>query len=59
MRQIRNFTWAQNGGGAHTKKAAKYVHDTLVKANKDGKPAVEAALKKLGEEAKKGHFFDD
>ncbi|POZ55846.1 putative deoxyribonuclease RhsC [Lysinibacillus sphaericus] len=54
---LRNFTWAQNGGGAHTKKAAKFVHDTLVEANKEGKEAVEEALKLLGKNAKRGKFF--
>ena len=30
----QNFAWAENGCGAHTKAAAKNVHDRLKKANK-------------------------
>lgn len=53
----RNFTWAQNGGGAHTAKAAKHVADILKEADKLGLPGVEAALRTLGTNMRAGSFF--
>ncbi|WP_447887116.1 hypothetical protein [Serratia fonticola] len=54
----RNFTWAQNGGGAHTIKAARYTRDVVVGADaRGGKPAVELAMKELAEAMSNGRFF--
>lgn len=53
----RNFTWAQNGGGNHSQAAAAKVFNTLSAADASGgKPAVEAALKNMGELMKQGNF---
>ena len=52
-----NFTWAQNGGGAHTQKAAINVANKLNLANAGGKSAVKVALKELGVEMSRNHFF--
>ncbi|QCP54368.1 type IV secretion protein Rhs [Trinickia violacea] len=53
----RNFTWAQNGGGNHTQAAAEKVFNTLSAADASGgKPAVESALKNMGEQMKQGTF---
>lgn len=55
---LRNFTWAQNGGGAHTIAAAKHTHSVLLKADQaGGLSAVETALKSLATNASKGIFF--
>ena len=53
-----NFTWATNGCGAHTIKAAKHVHDRLVKAdNLGGKQGVIDELASLKIDLSKGKFF--
>ncbi|WP_041557814.1 MULTISPECIES: hypothetical protein [Cellulophaga] len=49
---IRNFTRAANGDGAHTKKAAKYVYDQLSNS-KD----VVKTMGELAEKMNKGIFF--
>jgi RHS repeat-associated protein len=33
-RDPRNFTWAQNGGGAHTQRTAQYIRNQLAAADK-------------------------
>jgi len=54
----RNFTWAQNGNGAHTVAAAKNVAATLKAADKNnGLAGVEKALRDLGDEMTRGKFF--
>ncbi|MEE3664804.1 hypothetical protein V2I52_23285 [Brenneria sp. g21c3] len=53
----RNFTWAQNGGGAHTIKAARHVWNKVMAAAPHGKSAVEETLSKLGREMSRGIFF--
>jgi len=56
-RDPRNFVWAQNGGGAHTKETAHYIRDQLVKAEKTGgKEGFFNELKKLGKGASEGMF---
>lgn len=57
-KDLRNFTWAQNGGGAHTIKAAKHVWNKIMDAAPHGKGAVEEALAKLGREMRRGRFFE-
>ncbi len=49
---IRNFTRAENGAGAHTKKAAKHVYEQLSQSTD-----VKATLKKLAKEMNQGIFF--
>ena len=56
-KSLKNFTWAQNGGGAHTKQAAAHVRDVLVPAAKQGKAAFERALADLGKKMSRGEFF--
>ena len=56
-KSLKNFTWAQNGGGAHTKQAAAHVRDVLVPAAKQGKVAFEKALSELGKQMRDGEFF--
>jgi len=57
-KDLRNFTWAENGGGAHSKCAAAHVRDVLAKADKTGgKPEVEKALKRLTGEMRGGKFY--
>jgi len=51
-KDIRNFTRASNGNGAHTKKAAKHVHDQLVKSKN-----IEKTLSDLGRDMNNGIFF--
>jgi RHS repeat-associated protein len=54
----RNFTWAQNGNGAHTYKAAERVAINLKHADqRGGLPAVERALQELADDMFKGIFF--
>lgn len=55
---LRNFTWARNGGGAHTIKAAQHVHEKIITAAPQGKDAVEEALNDLGKEMIKGKFYE-
>jgi RHS repeat-associated protein len=50
---IRNFTRAANGGGAHTKKAAKYVYEQLTAPG----AVVEDVLSQLGKSMNAGTFF--
>jgi len=52
-KDIRNFTRAANGGGAHTKKAAKHVHDQLTAPDAN----VEKVLAELADGMNKGIFF--
>ena len=49
---IRNFTRAENGFGAHTRKAAKYVYEQLAESDN-----IQSTLKKLATEMNKGKFF--
>jgi RHS repeat-associated protein len=56
-RDPRNFTWAQNGGGAHTTRAAAAVRDRLVPAARQGLAAFEAELAKLRIEMSQGKFW--
>ncbi|WP_420834435.1 RHS repeat domain-containing protein [Flavobacterium branchiophilum] len=49
---IRNFTRAQNGGGAHTQKAAKYVYEQLSKSEN-----ITETLKDLATQMNKGIFY--
>jgi RHS repeat-associated protein len=56
-RDPRNFTWAQNGGGAHTQRAAAAVRDRLVPAARQGLAAFEAELAKLRIEMSQGKFW--
>ena len=51
-KDIRNFTRAANGNGAHTKKAAKHVYKKLSQSDD-----IEATLKELAENMNKGIFF--
>lgn len=53
----RNFVWAENGKGAHTIKAAKYVIDKLREADMRGEEAFFEALQKLGAGMEKNIFF--
>lgn len=46
-RDPANFTWAQNGGGNHTIKMAKFIYDFLKPYSGDKKAMIEA-LTKLG-----------
>ena len=55
-RDRRNFTWAENGAGAHTVATSRYILCVLQKANAKGQSAVEAALKRLGQDARRGIF---
>ena len=48
----RNFTWAQNGGGAHTKDAAKYVWDKIKNSAN-----IDQTLQDLADEMHSGKFF--
>lgn len=56
-KDLRNFTWATNGRGAHTIKAAKRVWEKVMDAVPGGVGEVEKALSKLGQEMKRGKFF--
>ena len=56
-KSLKNFTWAQNGGGAHTKQAAAHVRNVLVPAAKQGAAAFEKALAELGKQMSDGKFF--
>ncbi len=56
-KDLRNFTWATNGRGAHTIKAAKHVWEKVMDAAPKGINAVEAALDKLGKEMSRDIFF--
>ena len=56
-KQNRDFTWATNGRGAHTIKAAKHVWEKVMDAAPKGINAVEAALDKLGKEMSRDIFF--
>ncbi len=55
---LRNFTWARNGGGAHTIKAAQHIHEKIITAAPQGKNAVKEALNDLGKEMIKGKFYE-
>jgi RHS repeat-associated protein len=48
----RNFTIAENGGGAHTKEAAKYVHDKVTTSTN-----LDQTLSDLAKDMNKGIFF--
>ena len=50
-KDIRNFTRAANGNGAHTKEAAKYVYEQLTSSTN-----VEETLKKLAEKMNNNQF---
>ncbi len=56
-KDIRNFTWATNGRGAHTIKAARHVWEKVMDAAPGGVDEVEKALSKLGQEMRRGKFF--
>jgi RHS repeat-associated protein len=53
----RNFTWAENGNGAHTQKAAKHVITVLKAADQKGEAAFMRALQTLGTQMRNGQFF--
>jgi hypothetical protein len=56
-KSLKNFTWAQNGAGAHSRQAAAYVRDVLVPASKQGAAAFDRALSELGRRMSRGEFF--
>ena len=49
---IRNFTRAENGAGAHTKEAAEYVYEQLSQSDN-----IQETMKRLGKEMNEGEFF--
>lgn len=49
---IRNFTRAENGKGAHTQKAAQHVYEQLAKSDN-----IEKTLSRLAKEMNAGKFF--
>jgi RHS repeat-associated protein len=53
----RNFTWATNGDGAHTQKAAEYVAKHLKAADLVSESEFFRVLDSLGEGMSKGKFF--
>lgn len=56
-RDPRNFYWARNGGGAHTKKTAHYIRDQLAAASKvGGKDGFFDNIRELGLDAEQGIF---
>lgn len=55
---IRNFTWAQNGGGLHTQESARKVAELLKAADATGgKASVELALSDMGSQMAAGEFL--
>ena len=54
---LRNFTWATNGGKTHTVDSAKMVYERLEKVDANGLSSVEFELKQMGLEYSKGRFF--
>ena len=54
-RDPRNFVWAENGRGAHTRENARFIRDVLSKADKKGK--FFEALEALGNNASDSKFL--
>jgi len=54
---LRNFTWARNGGNTHTVASAQKVFERLQKADAKGLKAVERELKRMGLAFKRGTFI--
>ncbi|MHC6223438.1 RHS repeat-associated core domain-containing protein [Pseudomonas sp. X10] len=54
---LRNFTWARNGGKTHSIASAKKVFERLQKADNKGLAAVERELKRMGLAFKRGTFI--
>ena len=53
-RDPKNFVWASNGKGAHTKATAEHIRKVLTAADKKGK--FWEALEELGRNANRGRF---
>jgi hypothetical protein len=51
-KDIRNFTVAENGNGAHTQMAAKHVYEELIKSKN-----IDETMNKLAKEMNSGKFF--
>jgi hypothetical protein len=54
-RDPRNFVWAENGRGAHTRENARFIRDVLVDGDKKGK--FFEALNALGRNASDTDFL--
>ncbi len=54
---LRNFTWARNGGKTHNVESARRVYMRLQRADAKGLSAVEKELKRMGLEYQQGTFI--